>query len=176
MTKGTVLVASPSPIGRQPETSGSSVPAWPARLAVNRRLITLTAWVEVMPTGLSSTTQPWTSRLSRLNCLCGLARGGSACSAPSGAAKSASVASTILFIAILILGQVALHFRLTQQLLDALDFREAVIDAEPQIRCKFEVYGVSDLAAQESLVALEGGDHLVSVAAGKRHDVDGGQP
>src|SRR5580658_2789849 len=62
-TNGTVLVASPSAIGRQPDASGSSVPAWPARLAENKRLITATAWVEVMPTGLSSTTQPWTSRL-----------------------------------------------------------------------------------------------------------------
>src|ERR1700712_1183031 len=66
MTKGTVLVASPSAIGRPPEASGSSVPAWPARLAWNSRFTTATAWVEVMPTGLSSTTQPWTSRLSRL--------------------------------------------------------------------------------------------------------------
>src|SRR5450631_4428049 len=137
MTKGTVLVASPSPIGRQPETSGSSVPAWPARLAVNRRLITLTACVEVMPTGLSSTTQPWTSRLSRLNCLCGFARGRSACSAPSGVARPASVASTILFIATLILGQVAPQFRRTQQLLDTLDFGEPVIDAETQIGSEF---------------------------------------
>src|ERR1700680_4048424 len=68
MTNGTVLVASPSAIGRQPEASGSSVPAWPARLAVNSRLITDTAWVDVMPTGLSSTTQPCTSRFLRLNC------------------------------------------------------------------------------------------------------------
>jgi hypothetical protein len=30
MTKGTVLVASPSAIGSRPEASGSSVPAWPA--------------------------------------------------------------------------------------------------------------------------------------------------
>src|SRR5881275_513990 len=31
ITKGTVLVASPSAIGRPPEASGSSVPAWPVR-------------------------------------------------------------------------------------------------------------------------------------------------
>ena len=64
-TNGTVLVASPSAIGRQPEASGSSVPAWPARLAENKRLITATACVEVMPIGLSSTTQPCTSRFAR---------------------------------------------------------------------------------------------------------------
>ena len=38
------------------------MPAWPARLAENSRFTTPTAWVEVMPTGLSSTTQPCTSR------------------------------------------------------------------------------------------------------------------
>src|SRR5690349_13134832 len=70
MTNGTVLVASPSAIGRQPEASGSSVPAWPARLHWNSRLIAPTAWVEVMPTGLSSTIQPCTSRLMRRNCCC----------------------------------------------------------------------------------------------------------
>src|SRR6185312_3602373 len=68
MTKGTVLVASPSAIGRQPEASGSSVPAWPARLHRNSRLMAPTAWVEVMPTGLSRITQPWTSFLTRRNC------------------------------------------------------------------------------------------------------------
>src|SRR5882672_3330707 len=68
MTKGTVLVASPSAIGRQPEASGSSVPACPARLHENSRLMAPTACVEVMPTALSSTIQPCTSRFSRRNC------------------------------------------------------------------------------------------------------------
>src|SRR5258706_15803889 len=68
MTNGTVLVASPSAIGRQPEASGSSVPACPARLHENSRLMALTACVEVMPTALSSTIQPCTSRFSRRNC------------------------------------------------------------------------------------------------------------
>src|SRR5580704_13625041 len=71
MTNGTVLVASPSAIGRQPEASGSSVPACPARLAANSRLTTLTACVDVMPTGLTSTSQPFTSRFGRLIvCVC----------------------------------------------------------------------------------------------------------
>src|SRR3954454_16733940 len=70
MTNGTVLVASPRAIGKQPEASGSSVPAWPARLHENSRLMAPTACVEVMPTGLSSTIQPCTSRFSRRNC-CG---------------------------------------------------------------------------------------------------------
>src|SRR3954465_247306 len=62
MTNGTVLVASPSAMGRMPDASGSSVPAWPAFLALSARLTTATAWVEVMPTPLSSTIQPLTSR------------------------------------------------------------------------------------------------------------------
>src|SRR5215813_450369 len=53
-------------MGSTPVASGSSVPAWPAFLAANARLTTDTAWVEVMPTGLSSTTQPSTLRFSRL--------------------------------------------------------------------------------------------------------------
>jgi hypothetical protein len=52
-------------MGNRPDASGSSVPACPARLACNKRLTTLTAWVEVMPTGLSSTSQPFTSRFLR---------------------------------------------------------------------------------------------------------------
>src|SRR5215212_9417713 len=68
MTKGTVLVASPSAIGRQPEASGSSVPACPARLHENSRLMAPTACVEVMPTALSSTIQPCTSCFGRRNC------------------------------------------------------------------------------------------------------------
>src|ERR1700689_4579037 len=43
-----------------PVASGSSVPAWPAFWASKIRLTAPTAWVEVTPSGLSSTTQPWT--------------------------------------------------------------------------------------------------------------------
>src|SRR5262249_16280432 len=59
---GTVLVASPSAIGSSPEASGSSVPACPARLALNRRLSTATAWVEVMPIGFLGDTPPLAAR------------------------------------------------------------------------------------------------------------------
>src|SRR5829696_8167830 len=58
MTKGTVLVASPSAIGSTPLASGSSVPPWPAFCAPNKRRTLPTAGVEPSPTGLSSTTQP----------------------------------------------------------------------------------------------------------------------
>jgi len=62
MTNGTVLVASPSAIGRIPEASGSRVPAWPAFLADNARFTAATAWVEVMPTPLSRMIHPLMSR------------------------------------------------------------------------------------------------------------------
>ena len=47
------MVASPIAIGRQPEAKGSSVPAWPQRLAENSRLMMLTAWVEVANTAVA---------------------------------------------------------------------------------------------------------------------------
>jgi hypothetical protein len=59
MMNETVLVASPNAMGRRPLASGSSVPAWPAFSASNRRLTSLTMRVEPAPAGLSSTSQPW---------------------------------------------------------------------------------------------------------------------
>src|SRR4051812_38244220 len=105
MTKGTVLVASPSAMGRQPEASGSSVPACPARLHENKRLMAPTACVEVMPTALSSTIQPCTSRLSRRNCCFFFCCAGSL-SAPSpagGGGEESGVLRDSLLIAILTL-------------------------------------------------------------------------
>src|SRR5690349_16047003 len=143
MTNGTVLVASPSAIGRQPEASGSSVPAWPARLALNRRLITDTAWVDVMPTGLSSTTQPWTSNFSRLRC----------CFA-SPACAGGWARGPVSFIVIGPL-EIPLHPLGVQQLLDALGLAEPLVDAEADVGGEFQVDAMSDLAAQVALVALE---------------------
>src|ERR1051325_11720579 len=163
MTNGTVLVASPSAIGRQPEASGSSVPAWPARLALNRRLITDTACVEVMPTGLSRTTQPSTSGFSRLRCLT------PAC--PCGAEPGRGPVSFIIVAAL----KVAVHLRSVQQLLDALGLAEPLVDAEADVGREFQVHAMCDLAAQEALVALERVDHRLIVAAAERHDVDGGE-
>src|SRR5579872_4071410 len=62
MRKETVLVASPSAIGKTPVASGSSVPAWPAFWASNARRTRPTACVEPNPSGLSSATQPETGR------------------------------------------------------------------------------------------------------------------
>src|SRR5215471_8701014 len=162
MTNGTVLVASPSATGRQPEASGSSVPAWPARLALNRRLITDTAWVEVMPTGLSSTTQPCTSCFSRLRC-----------PLPSPACGGGAGRGPVSFIIAAL--QITLHPRGMQQLLDALGLVEPLVDAEADVRREFEVHPMGDLAAQIALVALERLDHRLLVAAAERHHVDGGK-
>src|SRR5271166_582830 len=71
-TTGTVLVASPKATGSTPEASGSSVPACPAFLALNRSLSRPTAWVEETPTGLSRLIQPSTS--TRVERACGALR------------------------------------------------------------------------------------------------------
>src|SRR5690242_7351173 len=67
MTKGTVLVASPSAIGRSPVARGLRVPPWPALAASKMRRTAATPWVDVMPAGLSSATHPstfWPRRLA----------------------------------------------------------------------------------------------------------------
>src|SRR5215831_3027426 len=133
MTNGTVFVASPSAIGRQPEASGSSVPACPARLALNRRLITDTACVEVMPTGLSSTTQPCTSCFSRLRC----PFVSPACGGGPGRGPVSFIFATL---------QITLHPRRMQQLLDAFGFLEPLVDAEADVRREFHVDPMGDLA------------------------------
>src|SRR5712691_3544369 len=129
MTNGTVLVASPSAIGRQPEASGSSVPAWPARLALNRRFTTETAWVEVMPTGLSSTTQPCTSCFSRLRCPFPSPGTGAARGAVS-PASGGDEARFCIFASLIVAGapEIAFHLRRAQQLLDALRLAEPLVE------------------------------------------------
>src|SRR6185312_576720 len=157
MTKGTVLVASPSATGSMPEASGSSVPACPARLAVNRRLMTPTACVEVMPTGLSRITQPCTSCFSRFFCF-------------------GAVAAVTLTSLILAAFEIALDRRRAQQAVDAVSFGETVVDAKPDVRREFQIDALRDFGAHEFLVPVEGGDDVVGVAAGERHNVDGGEP
>src|SRR5215831_7165794 len=164
MTNGTVLVASPSATGRQPEASGSSVPAWPARLALNRRLITDTAWVDVMPTGLSSTTQPCTSCFSRLRCCFA--------SAACGGAPGRGPVSLVIVGPL----EVALDARRVQQLLDPLRLVEPLVEAEADVGREFQIDLAGDDAAQIALVAFERGNHGLLVAASKRHHVDGREP
>src|SRR5690349_13171755 len=66
MAQATVLVASPSAIGSTPVASGSSVPPCPAFSASSARRTAATARLEVMPRGLSRTSQPWSGVPCRL--------------------------------------------------------------------------------------------------------------
>src|SRR5262245_43359931 len=106
-----------------------------------------TACVEVMPTGLSSTIQPWTSRFGALM---------------AGAARGAPVASTLSTGAS---AEIALHCRRAQQILDTLRLIEAVVDPEPDVGREFQVHLPRDDATQIALVALQRLDHLRLVAS-----------
>ncbi len=72
--------------------------------------------------------------------------------------------------------QVALYFRRMQQLVDALSFGEALVDAETDIRREFKIDAVRQFGAQEFLVPFECSNDLVGIAAAERHDVNGGEP
>src|SRR5580700_1588687 len=73
MAQATVLVASPKAMGSTPVASGSRVPPCPALAAPSRRRTAPTAWLELMPKGLSRTSQPWIGWPRRLRAIvCGL--------------------------------------------------------------------------------------------------------
>ena len=65
-------MASPSAIGRTPVANGSSVPACPAFSASNSQRILLTACVDPISWGLSSTNQPEIDRPFFLRAMTGL--------------------------------------------------------------------------------------------------------
>src|SRR3954470_18020957 len=115
MTNGTVFVASPSAIGRMPHARGSAGAASPAFLALKARFTTATAWVEVMPTPLSSTSQPLTSRF--------FGRGGGARASGSGARSS-------VILAVIRVGEIAAHLLAPQQRLDSRRLVEALVAAK----------------------------------------------
>src|SRR4051812_29004843 len=142
MTNDTVLVASPSAIGSTPVASGSSVPACPALAAAKARLTTDTAWVDVMPIGLSRMSHPLTLRFSRRRWVG---------AAPAGWGSESVRESLMVVIGRL---EVALDCRRSQKLLDSFRFVESLVHAETDVRCKFQVNAPRDLAAQEFLVAL----------------------
>src|SRR5215470_11620416 len=130
MTNGTVLVASPSAIGRQPDASGSSVPAWPARRAEVRRRTAETAWVDVMPTGLSSTIQPWMSTFGRRRWP---------------VASAGRLGSTL---AIAVSVEIAFDRGRAQQFLDPLRLVEAFVETEADVGREFQIHFACDDAAQ----------------------------
>src|SRR5215211_6122611 len=127
-----------------PEASGSRVPAWPAFLALKARFTTETACVEVMPTPLSSTSQPLTSRF--------LGRGS------RGGRPGAGVSSSITASLIRLIGRlrhVPPHFLAPQQRVDARGLVEALVAAEAQVGGEFKVDAGRHLMAQVLPVALE---------------------
>src|SRR5580704_16438423 len=69
MAQATVLVASPSAIGSTPVARGSSVPPCPAFSASSARRAAATARLDVMPKGLSRTSQPWSGTPRRLRAI-----------------------------------------------------------------------------------------------------------
>src|SRR5262249_48671725 len=128
----------------------------------------LTACVDVMPTGLSRTSQPLMSRFSRLR----WDLSGPACE------TGRNRGSFILFVLFVrgLCGQVLLDRRCSQKLLDSFRLVESFVVAEADLRCKFQVNAACERAAQKFLVAIKRCDHLGAVASAKRHDVDRRQP
>src|SRR3954468_9000174 len=106
-----------------PEASGSRVPAWPAFLALKARFTTATACVEVMPTPLSSTSQPCTSRFLGRGSRGGSAWGGGACSS--------------VIVLVVRLRHVSPHLLAAQERVDAGGLVEAVVAQEAQIGGEF---------------------------------------
>src|SRR6516164_9206223 len=99
-----------------------------------------------MPTGLSRTSQPCTSRFSRLPLPCGCA-----------CRTSAVIASLVLPF------QIAPHCRRSQQPLDPFRFIEALVDPESDFGSEFQIDVTRDLAAQEALVTIERSQHRFAV-------------
>src|SRR5579883_1252068 len=101
MAQATVLVASPSAIGSTPVASGSSVPPCPAFAASRQRRTCPTARLELIPKGLSRTSQPWIGRPCRLAVIVGR---------------------------VLLRTEIALHLRSVQQFADAAGMVEGGIE------------------------------------------------
>jgi hypothetical protein len=139
--------------------------------------MTATAWVDVMPTGLSSTTQPWTSRFFIFLAACredSAAPGRPRFGAPNRIVDNVLVAVDI--IRPFSPSRSRLHRRRSQKLLDPFRFVESLVDAEANFGRKFQVNAPRDLAAHIALVALERGDHFFDVAAAERHHIDRREP
>ena len=156
------------------------MPAWPARLALNSRLTIPTACVEVMPTGLSSTTQPCTSRFSRRNCCfacCALRRRRlrnrdfvTSC------VRRGEVLERLFVHSSSSPSRSRFHRRRAQQLVDALRLVEPLVQAEAQVGRKLHVDVMRNFLAHEFLVLLESGEHRLCILAAERHQIDRRKP
>src|SRR5215217_4812573 len=133
-----------------PEASGSRVPAWPAFLALKARFTTATACVEVMPTPLSSTSQPLTSRF--------FGRG----SRLSGTGAFGSLMGSVVPL-VQRLRQIALHLLAPQDRLDARRLLEALVataerhhigGGEPQVRRHAHLRNGDDVPGQHRVLKI----------------------
>src|ERR1700722_3294102 len=149
MAKVTVFVASPNATARTPVAMGSSVLVWPAFRASNIRLTTLTTSVDVIPPGLSTTTQPWTKL-------------------PFGLPIAA-------FFRVLRF-EVALDARRLQNRLDLLGLSEGFVLDESQIRRELERDHPAHQTADEAAVTIERVDDLARIPAAQRLAEDHGMP
>src|SRR5260221_7648790 len=129
-----------------PVASGSSVPPWPAFWASNRRRMAPTAWVEVMPSGLSRISQPLTFSPRLRLAIIGLVIG--------------RVGRDRCGLAIFrFRRQIARHQRIMQQGFDPVGLLEAFVEAEAQHRRHPEIDLARQLAAEEGSGAVERLDH-----------------
>src|SRR5215472_11737394 len=135
MAQATVLVASPSATGKIPLASGSRVPPCPAFSALKRRRTIATTRAELTPTGLSSTSQPWIGCPRRL--------------------RATVVLGVVVLCAVLRLGDVPLHLRAVQDLVDAARVLEGHVEHEGECRREAERHLSGDEATQVVRAALQ---------------------
>src|SRR6185312_9222051 len=142
MAQATVLVASRSASGSTPVASGSSVPPWPAFSASSARRTAATARLEVMPKGLSRTSQPCSGTPRRLRAI------------------------AVGLIRRLRLGrrQIALDLGPMQQLVDAAGVVEGGVESEGESRREAQRHLARELPAQISGAARQPVDDLRGAA------------
>src|SRR6516164_1901413 len=133
-------------MGRSPVASGSRVPPWPALAAWNRRRTAPTAWVEVMPAGLSRTSQPSTFSPRRLAA-----------------------------IGLVLLGEIADDAGATQQHLDAVRLAEGPVGLEADGGCDPEIDGIGQRLAEIARGVIEATGQRLGIAAPEgQHEGGGG--
>src|SRR5260370_10817522 len=152
MVHATVLVASPSAIGSTPVASGSSVPPCPAFSASSARRTAATARLEVMPGGLSRTSQPWSGTPRRLR----------------------AIAVGLLRRIRLRLRQVALDFGPVQQLVDADGMVEGGVEGEGEPRGEAQRHLARELCAQIAGAARQPLDDFGGMTPAQRHAIGRG--
>src|SRR5438105_5071601 len=121
---------------------GSSVPACPAFCASKMRLTIATACVEVMPAGLSTTTQPCTASPLRLR--------------------------AIDVVGVMHCLEIALNARGFEQRLDLLGFGERIVFCETQFGREAQTNCMTQDTANVTTMAIERFNHAVRVLAAQR--------